>query len=121
MSDGSILFPMHHGTIVLVKTDPDGNVVANDDPVTPVPEVSIRAYPNPCHDFISLKSSTDIYINSANLYNLKGQRIDTSLFRNKDNLTINIKSGTATGLYLLKYTYKRDNLTHYQTKKLFIK
>ena len=76
MPDGSILFCMHHGTIVLVKTDPDGNVVANDDPIAPVFVSSIMCYPQPASStvMISVKSG---FIGDLgySIFNIKGQRI----------------------------------------------
>ncbi len=76
MSDGSIVFPMHHGTIVLVKTDSEGNVVANDDPIAPVAVASIMVYPQPASSkvMISIKSGQlgDL---GYSIYNIRGQRV----------------------------------------------
>ncbi len=81
MPDGSILFPMHHGTIVLVKTDSNGNVVANDDPVTPAHVESIMAYPQPSSNkvMISVKSDQAGDLGYS-IFNIKGQRVYSDKF-----------------------------------------
>ena len=77
MPDGSILFPMHHGTVAyLVKTDPEGIVVANDDPVVPVPVASIIAYPQPAHSKVMISvSSEQVGDMSYIIYNIRGQKL----------------------------------------------
>ncbi len=76
MPDGSILFCMHHGTIVLIKTDPDGNVVANDDPVAPVPVASIMAYPQPASSKVMVSFKSDQLGDLGySIFNIKGQRV----------------------------------------------
>ncbi|NLW18167.1 MAG: T9SS type A sorting domain-containing protein [Candidatus Cloacimonetes bacterium] len=76
MPDGSILFCMHHGTIVLIKTDPDGNVVANDDPIAPVPVASIMAYPQPASSKVMVSFKSDQLGDLGySIFNIKGQRV----------------------------------------------
>ena len=76
MPDGSILFCMHHGTIVLIKTDPDGNVVANDDPIAPVPVASIVAYPQPASSKVMVSFKSDQLGDLGySIFNIKGQRV----------------------------------------------
>jgi hypothetical protein len=74
--DGHILFPMHHGMIVLVKADSTGIVVANDDPVAPVPEVSIRAYPQPASSRVNISVKSQFIRDLGySIYNIRGQKI----------------------------------------------
>ncbi len=76
MPDGSILFPMHHGGIILIKTDPNGNVVANDDPVTPAPVASIMAYPQPASNKVMISVKSDLVGDLGyRIFNIRGQRI----------------------------------------------
>ena len=76
MPDGSILFPMHHGTIVLVKTDSEGNVVANDDPIAPVPMASIICYPQPASNNVMISVKSDQVGNLGySIFNIRGQRV----------------------------------------------
>ena len=76
MPDGSILFCMHHGTIVLVKTDPDGNVVANNDPVAPAPTASIICYPQPAANSVMVSVKSDLVGDLGySIINVKGQKV----------------------------------------------
>jgi len=76
MPDGSILFPMLHGTIVLVKTDSEGNVVANDDPIAPVFVSSIMAYPQPASSTVMISVKSDLVGDLGySIFNIRGQRI----------------------------------------------
>jgi len=76
MPDGSILFPMHHGTIVLVKTDSEGNVVANDDPIAPVFVSSIMAYPQPASSTVMISVKSDLVGDLGySIFNIRGQWI----------------------------------------------
>lgn len=76
MPDGSILFCMHHGTIVLVKTDPDGNVVANNDPVAPAPTASIICYPQPAANSVMVSVKSDLVGDLGySIINIKGQKV----------------------------------------------
>lgn len=76
MPDGSILFCMHHGRIVLIKTDAEGNVVANDDPIAPVPVASIMAYPQPASSKVMVSFKSDQLGDLGySIFNIKGQRI----------------------------------------------
>jgi hypothetical protein len=79
MPDGSILFCMHHGTIVLIKTDTDGNVVANDDPIAPVFVSSIMAYPQPASSTVMISVKSDLVGDLGySIFNIRGQRIYSS-------------------------------------------
>jgi hypothetical protein len=76
MPDGSILFCMHHGTIVLVKTDSEGNVVSNDDPIAPVPMASIICYPQPASNNVMILVKSDQLGNLGySIFNIRGQRV----------------------------------------------
>ena len=112
MPDGSILFCMHHGRMVLVKTDPEGNVVSNDDPVAPVAEAPIRAYPNPMKDEVTIKISQDDQSISAenklNIFNIKGQLIHSLKLTKGETVWDGKDSGEKPcpkGIYLLRYQY----------------
>jgi len=76
MPDGSILFCMHHGTIVLVKTDSNGNVVSNDDPIAPVPMASIICYPQPASNNVMILVKSDQVGNLGySIFNIRGQMV----------------------------------------------
>jgi hypothetical protein len=67
---------MHHGTIVLVKTDSEGNVVANDDPIAPVPMASIICYPQPASNNVMISVKSDQVGNLGySIFNIRGQKI----------------------------------------------
>jgi hypothetical protein len=77
MPDGSILFPMHHGTVAyLVKTDAEGNVVSNDDPIAPVAVASIMAYPQPASSTVMISVKSDLVGDLGySVFNIRGQRV----------------------------------------------
>jgi len=76
MPDGSILFCMHHGCVVLIKTDSEGNVVDNDDPNAPVPVASIMAYPQPASSNVMISFKSDQLGDLGySIFNIKGQKI----------------------------------------------
>ncbi len=79
MPDGSILFCMYHNGYIIVKTDPNGNVVANDDPVAPVPVASIMAYPQPASSTVMISAKSDLVGDLGySIFNIRGQRIYSS-------------------------------------------
>ncbi len=76
MPDGSILFCMHHGATVLIKTDSNGNVVSNDDPVAPVPMSSITCYPQPASSKVMISVKSELVGDLGySIFNIKGQRV----------------------------------------------
>jgi len=81
MPDGSILFLLYHrsGTYsYLIKTDMQGNIVANDDPIIPVPVASIVAYPQPASNRLTLSIKSELPGDlSYSIYNIKGQKFYT--------------------------------------------
>ena len=81
MPDGSILFLLYHrsGTYsYLIKTDMQGNIVANDDPIIPVPVASIVAYPQPASNRLTLSIKSELPGDlSYSIYNIKGQKLYT--------------------------------------------
>ncbi len=79
MPDGSILFCMHHGGMVLIKTDSEGNVVDNDDPIAPVFVSSIMAYPQPASSTVMISVKSDLVSDLGySIFNIRGQRIYSS-------------------------------------------
>ncbi|MGI6198857.1 MAG: FlgD immunoglobulin-like domain containing protein [Candidatus Cloacimonadaceae bacterium] len=81
MPDGSILFPLYSddGTYsYLIKTDSQGNAVANDDPITPAIVTAISARPNPFKDELLIEIKSTPRPNSQlEIYNIKGQKVKT--------------------------------------------
>lgn len=76
MPDGSILFCMYHNGNILVKTDSYGNVVANDDPIAPIPVASIMAYPQPASSNVMILVKSDLVGDLGySIFNIRGQRI----------------------------------------------
>ncbi len=76
MPDGSILFCMYHGATVLIKTDSNGNVVSNDDPVAPVPMSSIMCYPQPARSQVMIFVKSELVGDLGySIFNIKGQRV----------------------------------------------
>ena len=79
MPDGSILFCMYHNGYILVKTDPNGNVVDNDDPIAPVFVSSIMAYPQPASSTVMISVKSDLVGDLGySIFNIRGQRIYSS-------------------------------------------
>ncbi len=107
MPDGSILFCMHHGRIVLIKTDAEGNVVANDDPIAPVPVASIMAYPQPASSKVMVSFKSDLVGDMGySIFNIKGQRIysgniDRYHKEQSFELPEDVLKQMANGIYLL--------------------
>ncbi len=76
MPDGSILFCMYHNDYVLIKTDSEGYVVANDDPITPAPVASIVCYPQPANSEVMISVKSDLVGELGySIFNIRGQRI----------------------------------------------
>jgi hypothetical protein len=76
MPDGSILFCMYHNDYVLIKTDSEGYVVANDDPITPAPVASIVCYPQPANGEVMISVKSDLVGELGySIFNIRGQRI----------------------------------------------
>ncbi|HRD00636.1 MAG TPA: T9SS type A sorting domain-containing protein [Candidatus Syntrophosphaera thermopropionivorans] len=115
MPDGSILFPMHHGGIVLVKTDPEGNVVTNDDPVIPGigDQLTIWVSPNPITRAdqalsVNIKGSVTNGTEavSIEIFNIKGQSVFRETYEHHSGYgkyLVNTPS-LSTGIYLCKVT-----------------
>ena len=75
MPDGSILFCMYHNGYVLIKTDSNGNVTANDDPVAPAPTASIICYPQPAANSVMVSVKSDLVGDLGySIINVKGQK-----------------------------------------------
>jgi hypothetical protein len=82
MPDGSIIFLLFSRSdetySYLIKTDMQGNVVANDDPIIPVPVASIVAYPQPASNRLTLSIKSELPGDlSYSIYNIKGQKFYT--------------------------------------------
>ena len=76
MPDGSILFCMYHNGYVLIKTDSNGNVTANDDPVAPAPTASIICYPQPAANSVMVSVKSDLVGDLGySIINIKGQKV----------------------------------------------
>lgn len=77
MPDGSILFCMSRSSnAVVIKTDAEGNVVANDDPITPVAMSSIMCYPQPASSEVMISVKSDQLGDLGySIYNIRGQRV----------------------------------------------
>ncbi len=76
MPDGSILFCMYYNGYILVKTDSNGNVVANDDPIAPIPVTSINCYPQPASSRVMISVKSDLVGDLGySIFNIRGQRI----------------------------------------------
>jgi hypothetical protein len=55
-----------------------GNIVANDDPIIPVPVASIVAYPQPASNRLTLSIKSELPGDlSYSIYNIKGQKLYT--------------------------------------------
>jgi hypothetical protein len=79
MPDGSILFCMYYNGYILVKTDSNGNVVANDDPIAPIPVTSINCYPQPASSRVMISVKSDLVGDLGySIFNIRGQRIYSS-------------------------------------------
>lgn len=79
MPDGSILFCMYHNGYILIKTDPNGNVVGNDDPIAPVFVSSIMAYPQPASSYVMISVKSYLVGDLGySIFNIKGQRLYSS-------------------------------------------
>jgi hypothetical protein len=77
MPDGSILFCMYHNDYVLIKTDSEGYVVANDDPIHTPSAISSSHYPNPASDQITIdyKAENRGSILTLEVFNIRGQML----------------------------------------------
>ena len=77
-TDGGILFcTMGNGGITLVKTDSNGNVVSNNDPINAQTAIRTYHYPNPARTHLTIEYKTDGREMDLNLeiFNLRGQMV----------------------------------------------
>jgi len=102
----SILFNDGNGNFL------DGPVSANEDIVSEAGCV-IDVYPNPCRDYVSFKTGeTDTEELSINIFNIRGQLIDTLSASSGDQPIWNLKDRNGkrveSGIYLLR-VYEQGN------------
>lgn len=128
MPDGSILFLLYHrsGTYsYLIKTDMQGNIVANDDPIIPVPVASIVAYPQPASNRLTLSIKSDLPGDlSYSIYNIKGQKFYTGEVSGHQreqsiDLDASIIESMPNGIYLVNL--KQNNKTIASCKVVIVK
>ncbi len=128
MPDGSILFLLHDGYgtyLYLIKTDAEGNVVANDDPVTPAPVASITAFPQPASDRLTLAIKSELPGDlSYSIYNIKGQKLHTAAITGHQreqsiDLDAKIIGNLPNGIYLVNL--KQNNRTIASCKAVIVK
>ena len=84
--DGILFCAYNQGQVLLVKTDINGNVVANDDPIHTPPVLSTSYYPNPARTHLTIDYKTDGREVDLNLeiFNLRGQMVFSSLLESKE-------------------------------------
>lgn len=125
MPNGSILFCMHHGRIVLIKTDAEGNVVGNDDPVAPIPVASIMCYPQPAGKDVMISVKSDLPGDlSYSIFNLKGQKIysdkvDGHLKEQSFQLPNDVLERMRNGVYLICLKRRDEQIA--STKLVLVK
>ncbi len=126
MPDGSIIFCMWHPDVcILIKTDVQGNVVANDDPIIPAPVASITAYPQPANNRLTLSIKSDLPGNlSYSIYNIKGQMLHTAAVSGHQreqsiDLDAKIVGSLPNGIYLVNL--KQNNKTIASCKVVIVK
>lgn len=128
MPDGSILFLLHDrpgAYLYLIKTDAEGNVVANDDPITPAPVASISAYPQPANNKLTLTIKSNLPGDlSYSIYNIKGQKLHTAAVSGHQreqsiDLDAKIVGNLPNGIYLVNL--KQNNRTIASCKAVIVK
>jgi hypothetical protein len=128
MPDGSILFLLHDrpgAYLYLIKTDAEGNVVANDDPITPAPVASITAFPQPASDRLTLAIKSELPGDlSYSIYNIKGQKLYTGDVgghqrEQRIDLDAKIVGNLPNGIYLVNL--KQNNRTIASCKAVIVK
>ena len=85
LDDGILFCTYYGGQILLVKTDSNGNVVANDDPVHTPPTINTSHYPNPARTHLTIEYETNSRKKDLILevFNLKGQKVYSTPLENK--------------------------------------
>jgi len=93
---------------------------SSDEAINAIPLVSV--YPNPCCDKVTIAAKDCSKLLKAELFNLKGQRIDSKYTNEKGNREINItfNKDVSPGIYLLKYSSISAGKPHSGTIKLLI-
>jgi hypothetical protein len=113
---GDILFCVYDnsGSLILVKTDSDGDVVANDDPIIPATEFSVSHYPNPVRSQVTFRYNTpdDLDDPLIEIYNLRFQKVLSKRFpAGAKELSINFSDqeigSLPSGLYFYRVASKR--------------
>ena len=129
MPDGSIIFLLYSRSdetySYLIKTDMQGNVVANDDPIIPVPVASIVAYPQPASNRLTLSIKSELPGDlSYSIYNIKGQKFYTGEVSGHQreqsiDLDASIIESMPNGIYLVNL--KQNNKTIASCKVVIVK
>ena len=94
----------------------------NQDEVS-VLDNAVYAYPNPCNDFVAIAVKGDANIISADLYNLKGQKIESTKISKNSTKEVRLSIGKEVkpGLYIVKNKLTIRGKTTIVTKKLLIR
>jgi hypothetical protein len=100
---------MYHNDYVLIKTDSEGYVVANDDPIHTPSAISSSHYPNPASDQITIdyKAENRGSILTLEVFNIRGQLLYSSPLSGSEgshqlNLIHETGSQFAPGVYLYR-------------------
>ena len=80
MDTGILFCAYYYGQIMLVKTDSNGNVVSNDDPVNASPAMVSSHYPNPARTHLTIDYNAESQSGNLQLevFNIRGQMIYSS-------------------------------------------
>lgn len=108
---------LYNSIIALIKTDVNGNVNLIDDNIYNVHNYSLINYPNPFNPETTIKFELPINIRKPilEIFNVKGQLIDSfTLTENQNSLQWNAE-GYSSGIYL--YRIKSDGFVS-RTKKM---
>jgi hypothetical protein len=93
---------------------------ADDEVLISIPRISV--FPNPCIDYVTLRTKDNSSITEIALYNLKGQSVKSFKTSNNDIKEISLKLDydIVPGIYLLKYSTILAGNTNLGTIKLLI-
>ena len=88
------------------------NLGVNDN----VLEETLSVYPNPARDFVTISNSTDVTINSIEIYDMNGRLVEQLKVNSSSDQTINVSELT-TGMYLMNITSDQATVVKRLIKK----
>jgi hypothetical protein len=79
-------------------------------------EQTVKVYPNPAHDFVTISNSADVTINSIEIYDMNGRLVNQIKVDSTADQTVNVSELT-TGMYFINITSDQATVVKRLIKK----